>query len=140
MTIEETRELHERYRDEVWLSPWRIDELFMAIDERDAKIAADATFTQLGKLFMDMIRTHCPTDDLPDDGRTDYAINAWLRMRAARDEALADVARMTVERDNIIEAARAVLSSTALWTDGLSNGDMEPIWKLGELVDAEAKP
>ena len=77
MTIEETRELHERYRDEVWLSPWRIDELFAAIDERDAKIA------------------------------------------------------------EFVEVSRAVLSSTALWTDGLSSGDMEPIWKLRELVDAK---
>lgn len=52
---------------------------------------------EFGKIVFDLIMTHCPPDDLPRDADSDFVINGWLRMRAARDEALADVARLTAE-------------------------------------------
>lgn len=52
---------------------------------------------EFGKIVFDLIMTHCPPDDLPREADSDFVINGWLRMRAARDEALADVARLTAE-------------------------------------------
>lgn len=69
-----------------------IDELTAERDEAQQK-------GTIGQLVYDMILTHCPPDDLPREADSDFVLNGWLRMRAARDEALADVARLTAERD-----------------------------------------
>ena len=59
-----------------------------------AEVRRLQTPANFGKTILDMIETHCNRDDLPNEDKSDGALNAWLRMRAARDEALAEVERL----------------------------------------------
>lgn len=58
-----------------------------------AEVRRLQTPAMFGKTILDMIETHCPGDNLPIEDKSDYSLNAWLRMRAARDEAIADKER-----------------------------------------------
>lgn len=61
-----------------------------ALADEVEKLTPMANFAAL---MMEMVESHFTPDDLPKDDNGDYLINGWLRMRAARDEAIADKER-----------------------------------------------
>lgn len=50
-------------------------------------------YSSAGKMLLDMAESWYQDDGLPRENKLDDAINAWLRMRAARDEEIADKER-----------------------------------------------
>lgn len=72
-----------------------------------AELAEAKAWKSGGELLMDMIQSHCSPDELPSEDEADFYINGWLRMRAERDEAKAELAAATAkERERCEKIAR----------------------------------
>lgn len=59
-----------------------------------AEVRRLESLARIGQVTLDMVGTHCDSDELEEIDKSDLSINGWLRMRAARDEALAEVERL----------------------------------------------
>lgn len=65
-------------------------------------------YSSAGKMLLDMAESWYQDDGLPRENKLDDAINAWLRMRAARDEAIVDKEREYARgRDDAVKSIRA---------------------------------
>lgn len=116
------------------LSQDKADALLARVDELEEKLAKKNMVEHFGWMIFDLLNNVSGSGDLPEDDNADKFVNAWLRMRAERDEAKADAARR-------IDELRAMLKRVEFAKEfcPVCDGDGEH-WKGCELAALLKEP